>query len=239
MTCAIGLRFMILPNLGDARWCPEINVTPYAHTDATLALMRRAPVIPVLTIGSVSKGLALARALVAGGLPVLEITLRTAQALDAIRAMRDEVAGCILGAGTITQPAQIEASVKAGATFLVSPGMGPKLLHPARESPVAFLPGIATASEAMALMEHGFGALKFFPAEAAGGVEYLRSLAGPLGELYFCPTGGIDAAKASLYLAQRNVLCVGGSWMVPNEALQANDFARIELLARAASALRA
>lgn len=213
-------------------------MTPYAHTDATLALMRRAPVIPVLTIDNVATGLALARALVAGGLPVLEITLRTAQALDAIRAMRDEVAGCILGAGTITQTADIEASVKAGATFLVSPGMSPKLLHAARQSPVAFLPGIATASEAMALMEQGFSALKFFPAEAAGGVRYLAALAGPLSGLYFCPTGGIDAAKASLYLAQRNVLCVGGSWMVPNDALQEKDFARIEILARQAAALR-
>ena len=214
-------------------------MTPYAHTDATLALMRRAPVIPVLTIDNVATGLALARALVAGGLPVLEITLRTAQALDAIRAMRDEVEGCILGAGTITQAADIDASVKAGATFLVSPGMSPKLLHAARQSPVAFLPGIATASEAMALIEQGFSALKFFPAEAAGGVKYLASLAGPLAGLSFCPTGGIDAAKASLYLAQRNVLCVGGSWMVPHEALQARDFARIESLARHASALRA
>ena len=214
-------------------------MTPYAHTDATLALMRRAPVIPVLTIDNVAAGLALARALVAGGLPVLEITLRTDLALEAIRAMRDEVPGAILGAGTITQTAQIDAAVAAGATFLVSPGMSPRLLHAARESPVAFLPGIATASEAMALMDQGFGALKFFPAEAAGGVKYLSSLAGPLGSLYFCPTGGIDAAKASLYLAQRNVLCVGGSWMVPHDALQARDFARIETLARQASALRA
>lgn len=210
-------------------------MTPYAHTDATLALMRRAVVIPVLTIDDVKSSLALARALVAGGLPVLEITLRTPQALNAIRAMRDEVAGAILGAGTITETAHVEAAVKAGATFLVSPGMSPRLLDAARESPVAFLPGIATASEAMALMESGFRALKFFPAEAAGGVKYLSSLGGPLGELRFCPTGGIDAAKAKAYLALKNVLCVGGSWMVPASALAAGDFARIEVLAREAA----
>lgn len=210
-------------------------MTPYAHTDATLALMRRAVVIPVLTIDDVKSSLALARALVAGGLPVLEITLRTPQALNAIRAMRDEVAGAILGAGTITETAHVEAAVKAGATFLVSPGMSPRLLDAARESPVAFLPGIATASEAMALMESGFRALKFFPAEAAGGVKYLSSLGGPLGELRFCPTGGIDAAKAKAYLALENVLCVGGSWMVPASALAAGDFARIEVLAREAA----
>ena len=210
-------------------------MTPYAHTDATLALMRRAAVIPVLTIDDVKSGLALARALVAGGLPVLEITLRTSQALDAIRAMRDEVAGAILGAGTITETAHVEASVKAGATFLVSPGMSPRLMHAARESPVAFLPGIATASEAMSLMENGFRALKFFPAEAAGGVKYLSSLGGPLGELRFCPTGGIDAEKAKSYLALKNVLCVGGSWMVPASTLAAGDFARIEVLAREAA----
>ena len=215
----------------------ESFVTPYAHTAATLDLMRRATVIPVLTIDDVKSGLALARALVAGGLPVLEITLRTPQALDAIRAMRDEVPGAILGAGTITETAQIGAAVKAGATFLVSPGMSPSLLPAARESSVAFLPGIATASEAMNLMENGFAAMKFFPAEAAGGVKYLSSLAGPLGDLKFCPTGGIDAEKAKTYLMQKNVLCVGGSWMVPASALAAGDFGRIEALAREASVL--
>ena len=127
--------------------------------------------------------------------------------------------------------------VKAGATFLVSPGMSPRLLAAARQSPVAFLPGIATASEAMNLMENSFRALKFFPAEAAGGVKYLSSLAGPLGDLRFCPTGGIDAEKAKAYLAQKNVLCVGGSWMVPAAALAAGDFARIEALAKQAAAL--
>ena len=212
-------------------------MTPYAHTDATLALMKRAPVIPVLTIDTVKSGLLLARALVAGGLPVLEITLRTPQALDAIRAMRDEVAGAVLGAGTITEPAQVDAAIKAGATFLVSPGMSPRLLPAALESAVAFLPGIATASEAMTLMESGFRALKFFPAEAAGGVKYLSSLGGPLGDLRFCPTGGIDAEKAKAYLAQKNVLCVGGSWMVPASALSAGDFVRIESLAREAAGL--
>ena len=209
----------------------------YAHTDATLALMQRAAIIPVLTIDNVVQGLQLARALVAGGLPVLEITLRTPQALEAIRAIRNEVPGAILGAGTITEPAHAEASVKAGATFLVSPGMSPRLLAAARQSPVVFLPGIATASEAMSLMENGFRALKFFPAEAAGGVRYIASLGGPLADLRFCPTGGIDADKARAYLTLKNVLCVGGSWMVPAAALAAGDFARIEALAREAAAL--
>ena len=212
-------------------------MTPYAHTDATLALMRRAVVIPVLTIGNVATGVTLARALVAGGLPVLEITLRTPQALEAIAAMRDEVPGAILGAGTITEPAHIDAAVRAGSTFLVSPGVSPRLLAAARQSPVIFLPGIATASEAMNLMESGFSAMKFFPAEAAGGAKYLSSLAGPLGDLRFCPTGGIDAEKAKNYLAQKNVLCVGGSWMVPAAVLASGDFASIEAMARQAAQL--
>lgn len=212
---------------------------PYAHTDATFALMRRAAVIPVLTIDNVKAGIHLARALVAGGLPVLEITLRTPQALEAIRAIRDEVPGAIVGAGTITDTAHVQASVKAGATFLVSPGMSPRLLPAARDSSVAFLPGIATASEAMALMENGFRAMKFFPAEAAGGIKYIASLAGPLGELRFCPTGGIDAEKAKAYLAQKNVLCVGGSWMVPTAALASGDFITIEAMAHQAAAIAA
>lgn len=212
-------------------------MTPYPHTSATLDLMRRAPVIPVLTIADVDKGVALARALAAGGLPVLEITLRTSQALDAIRAIAAAVPDAIVGAGTVTLPDHVEAALAAGAAFLVSPGMTPRLLPAACAAPVPFLPGIATASEAMHLMDHGFRALKFFPAEAAGGAKMLSSLAGPLGELRFCPTGGIDAAKAPGYLALKNVLCVGGSWMAPGDVLAAGDFARIEALAREAAGL--
>lgn len=209
----------------------------YSHTSATFDLMRRAPVIPVLTIDDVANGLALAKALVAGGLHVLEITLRTPNAMAAIREIANALPGAIVGAGTIVEPAQIEAAVRNGALFLVSPGMTPRLLPAACGSPVPLLPGAATASEAMHLMDNGFFAQKFFPAEAAGGVRMLSSLSGPLGDLRFCPTGGIDAAKAPSYLALKNVLCVGGSWMAPPDALRAGDYVRIEALAREAAAL--
>ena len=209
----------------------------YQHSAATLDMMRLAPVIPVLTIDDPDRGVALARALVAGGLPVLEITLRTANALAAISAICADVPGAVVGAGTILEPDHIKAAVEAGATFLVSPGMTPKLLLAAVASPVPFLPGIATASEAMCLMDHGFRALKFFPAEAAGGAKMLSSLAGPLGDLRFCPTGGIDAAKAPGYLALKNVVCVGGSWMVPADVSAARDYAQIEAMAREAAGI--
>ena len=209
----------------------------YQHTAATLDMMRLAPVIPVLTIDDPGRGVALARALVAGGLRVLEITLRTANALAAIRAICANVPGAVVGAGTILAPEHIEAAVEAGSTFLVSPGMTARLLPAAVASPVPFLPGIGTASEAMELMDHGFRALKFFPAEAAGGVKMLSSLAGPLGDLRFCPTGGIDAAKAPSYLALKNVVCVGGSWMVPANVWAAGDYALIEAMAREAAGL--
>ena len=214
-------------------------MTLYRHTPATLAMMAKAPVIPVMTVASVADGLAQARALVAGGLPVLEITLRTPAAMEAIRAIIAEVEGAVVGVGTITKPEQIESCARMGATFLVSPGTSPALARAAAESPIAFLPGIATASEAMTLMDYGFTALKFFPAEAAGGVKYLSSIGGPLADLRFCPTGGIDAEKAKTYLALKNVVCVGGSWMLPASALSTGDYGRIELLAREASALKA
>lgn len=209
----------------------------YARQDETLALMRRAPVIPVLTVASRADGLAQARALVAGGLPAIEVTLRTPAALDAIRAIAVEVPGAIVGAGTILDEAGMAAALAAGARFLVSPGATSRLAAAAAASPVPFLPGVATASEAMALRDFGFRQLKFFPAEAAGGAKALASLAGPLGDLVFCPTGGIDLAKAPAYLALPNVVCVGGSWMIPKSALAAGDFATVETLAREASRL--
>ena len=209
-------------------------MTHYQHTLATLELMARAPIIPVMTVVSVEDGLAQAHALVAGGLPVLEITLRTPAAMDAIRAIIREVKGAIVGVGTITTPAQIEECARIGASCLVSPGTSPALAKAAAASPIAFLPGIATASEAMNLMDYGFTALKFFPAEAAGGAKYLSSIGGPLAELRFCPTGGIDAEKAKTYLALKNVVCVGGSWMLPASALKTGDYAAIERLAREA-----
>ena len=213
-----------------------MNAT-YQHTAATLALMARAPVIPVLTVKDEADGLAQARALVAGGLPVIEVTLRTPGALAAVRAIARQVKGAVVGAGTVLDADMMAAAIGAGAAFLVSPGMTQGFLPAAARSPVPFLPGCATASEAMALAEHGFRALKFFPAEAAGGAKYLSSLAGPLGQLHFCPTGGIDFAKAKAYLALSNVRCVGGSWMIPTAALETGDFAHIEWLAEEAAGL--
>jgi 2-dehydro-3-deoxyphosphogluconate aldolase / (4S)-4-hydroxy-2-oxoglutarate aldolase len=213
-------------------------VTQYSQIAETIELMHRSPIIPVVTVAGPQDGVLLAGALVAGGLPVLEITLRTPGALAAIRAIRTALPGAIVGAGTITEPQQIEAAVEAGASFLVSPGMTERLIEGAVGCAVPFLPGIATASEAIRLMERGFRAMKFFPAEAAGGVAYLASLAGPLGELKFCPTGGITESLARTYLAQANVVCVGGSWMMPKALVAAGDYRAIEQLSRTASALQ-
>jgi 2-dehydro-3-deoxyphosphogluconate aldolase/(4S)-4-hydroxy-2-oxoglutarate aldolase len=209
----------------------------YLHSEATLAVLRRAPVIPVLTVRDIEDALAQARALIGGGLTVLEITLRTPAALGAVSALAKTFPDACIGAGTIVEADQIEAAANAGARFLVSPGVTPRLMEAAVRSPVPLLPGAATASEAMTLREFGFRALKFFPAEPAGGVKYLASLAGPLPDLIFCPTGGIDAVKASTYLALANVACVGGSWMVAPWLIEAQDFGKVEQLAREASAL--
>jgi len=203
-----------------------------------LATMKLAPVIPVLTVTDVEDGVAQAAAMVAGGFLAIEVTLRTPAALDAIAAIVKRVPGAHVGAGTIVEPAQIEQAVAAGATFLVSPGASPRLAEAAAAAPVPFLPGVATASEAIALREKGFRALKLFPAEAAGGVRLLSSFAAPLPDLVFCPTGGIDLAKAPSYLALPNVICVGGSWMLPKAALEARDYARVEALSREAAGLR-
>jgi 2-dehydro-3-deoxyphosphogluconate aldolase/(4S)-4-hydroxy-2-oxoglutarate aldolase len=209
----------------------------YLHSEATLAVLRRAPVIPVLTVRDIEDALAQARALIGGGLTVLEITLRTPAALGAVSALAKTFPDACIGAGTIVEADQIEAAANAGARFLVSPGVTPRLMEAAVRSPVPLLPGAATASEAMTLREFGFRALKFFPAEPAGGVKYLASLAGPLPDLIFCPTGGIDAVKAATYLALANVACVGGSWMVAPPLIEAQDFGKVEQLAREASAL--
>jgi 2-dehydro-3-deoxyphosphogluconate aldolase / (4S)-4-hydroxy-2-oxoglutarate aldolase len=209
----------------------------YPHSEATLAVLRRAPVIPVLTVKDIEDALAQARALIAGGLTVLEITLRTPAAMGAVAVLAKTFPDARIGAGTIVEADQIQAAANAGAGFLVSPGVTPRLIEAAARSPVPFLPGAATASEAMALRDQGFRALKFFPAEPAGGARYLASLAGPLPDLIFCPTGGIDAAKAANYLALANVACVGGSWMVAPGLIEAQDFGKIEQLAREASAL--
>jgi 2-dehydro-3-deoxyphosphogluconate aldolase/(4S)-4-hydroxy-2-oxoglutarate aldolase len=201
------------------------------------SLLAGTPVVPVLVIESVATALPLARALVDGGLRVLEITLRTPAALDVIRALAAEVEGAVVGAGTVLTAGQYEDAERAGARFVVSPGATDALLAAAAASAVPFLPGAVTASEVMRLLEQGYRFLKFFPAEPAGGVAYLEALAAPLPEARFCPTGGIDAVKARTYLSLPNVLCVGGSWVAPKDALAAGDWPRITRLARAAAAL--
>jgi 2-dehydro-3-deoxyphosphogluconate aldolase/(4S)-4-hydroxy-2-oxoglutarate aldolase len=201
-------------------------------------LVSKTPVIPVLTIEHLADAVPLARALVAGGLPVIEVTLRTKVALDAIRAIIAQVPDCIVGVGTVTRISDIEAATDAGAEYLVSPGTPPELAAALADASVPVLPGCATVSEAMALAGRGFKVLKFFPAEASGGVAWLKSIAAPLPDLKFCPTGGIDSKNIAAYLACPNVLAVGGSWVAPMDALRAGDFARITQLAREASALR-
>ena len=206
--------------------------------DPTL-LVAKTPVIPVLTIERAADAVPLARALVAGGLPVIEVTLRTKAALDAIRAIAAEVPDCVVGVGTILRTADIAAAIAAGAKYLVSPGTPPELAAALADVDIPALPGCATVSEAMALGARGFKVLKFFPAEASGGVAWLKSIAAPLPELKFCPTGGIDSRNIATYLACPNVLAVGGSWVAPKDAIASGDFGRITQLAREASALRA
>lgn len=204
-----------------------------------ISVLDLSPVVPVVVLPDASVAVPLARALVAGGLPAIEVTLRTPGALDAIRAIADEVPQAVVGAGTVITVEQVDACVAAGARFLVSPGWTPSLLDAMRASGVPFLPGVSTASEVVALLERGVRDMKFFPARAAGGTEYLRSLAGPLPQARFCPTGGIGPATAPEYLALPNVGCVGGSWMVPADAVAERDWARIEALARGAAGLSA
>ncbi|SFF01126.1 2-keto-3-deoxy-phosphogluconate aldolase [Actinacidiphila alni] len=196
-----------------------------------------APVIPVVVLDDAADAVPLARALVAGGLPAIEITLRTPAAPAAIRAIADDVPGAVVGAGTVLTPETVDASVAAGARFLVSPGWTDTLLTAMRGSGLPFLPGVSTASEVLGLLERGVTDMKFFPAQAAGGVPYLRSLASPLPRARFCPTGGIDAARAPEYLALPNVGCVGGTWMVPGDAVRERRWDTVEKLAREAAAL--
>jgi 2-dehydro-3-deoxyphosphogluconate aldolase/(4S)-4-hydroxy-2-oxoglutarate aldolase len=202
------------------------------------SLLAGTPMVPVLVIDSVTTAIPLARALVAGGLPILEITLRTKAALDVIRAIGEEVDGAVVGAGTVLTPGQLEQVAKIGARFAVSPGATETILDAARDSSVPLLPGTATASEVMRLLERGHHLMKFFPAEPAGGVAYLQALASPLPEARFCPTGGIDAERARTYLSLSNVVCVGGSWVAPGDAVRARDWARVRAFATEAAALR-
>ncbi|MFF7973960.1 bifunctional 4-hydroxy-2-oxoglutarate aldolase/2-dehydro-3-deoxy-phosphogluconate aldolase [Streptomyces sp. NPDC007905] len=213
-------------------------MTSPLHPFSAASVLDLAPVVPVVVVSDASHAVPLARALVAGGLPAIEVTLRTAAAQDAIRAIADEVPDAVVGAGTVITPEQVRRCVAAGARFLVSPGWTDALLAAMRASGVPFLPGVSTTSEVVALLERGVREMKFFPAQAAGGTAYLRSLAGPLPQARFCPTGGIGPATAPEYLSLPNVGCVGGSWMVPADAVAAGDWARIEELARAAAGLR-
>ncbi|MGW2119973.1 bifunctional 4-hydroxy-2-oxoglutarate aldolase/2-dehydro-3-deoxy-phosphogluconate aldolase [Streptomyces zhihengii] len=194
-----------------------------------------APVLPVVVIDDAADAVPLARALVAGGLPAIEVTLRTPAALDAIRAIASEVPEAVVGAGTVISPRTVEDAAAVGARFLVSPGWTDALLDAMRASGLPFLPGVSTASEVVALLERGVHEMKFFPAEAAGGTAYLKSLAGPLPQARFCPTGGITPATAPAYLALPNVACVGGSWLLPPDVLAAKDWGRVEALARASA----
>jgi 2-dehydro-3-deoxyphosphogluconate aldolase / (4S)-4-hydroxy-2-oxoglutarate aldolase len=202
------------------------------------AALKLAPVVPVMVIENVKDAVPLARALVKGGLPVLEITLRTEQALDCIKAIVAEVEGAIIGSGTVLNAKQLRDSRKAGCTFAVSPGSTGKLLGAAEDEDIALLPGGVTASECMALLEWGYAIQKFFPAEPAGGAPYLASLASPLPQIKFCPTGGITPVLAPSYLKLNNVITVGGSWMIPKALIAAGDWAGIEKLAREAAALK-
>ncbi len=201
-------------------------------------ILKVAPVIPVMVVERIEDAVPLAQALYNGGLKVLEITLRTPCALDAITAMVENLpADAVIGAGTIITPQDLEKAVKAGSTFLVSPGTTPALIEAAKASAVPLLPGVATPTEAMHLLVEGFTHQKFFPAEAAGGVPMLKSIGGPLPQITFCPTGGIDLAKAPTYLSLPNVACVGGTWMAPKELMKAGRWDEIERLAREAASL--
>jgi 2-dehydro-3-deoxyphosphogluconate aldolase/(4S)-4-hydroxy-2-oxoglutarate aldolase len=212
--------------------------TTEARNAAVDAVFAKAPVLPVIVIDRVEDAVPLARALVAGGLPVLEVTLRTAAALEGMRRIAVEVEGAVLGAGTVLAPADLEASAAAGCTFAISPGATSALYHAADASPIAWLPAVATASEVMQGLAHGHQRFKFFPAVSSGGIPALKGFAGPFPQVRFCPTGGIDAASAPDFLALPNVGTVGGSWMLPKDAIAGGDWARIERLAREAAGLR-
>jgi 2-dehydro-3-deoxyphosphogluconate aldolase/(4S)-4-hydroxy-2-oxoglutarate aldolase len=203
-----------------------------------LDIMRVSTVIPVIVIDDISHAVPLAKALVAGGIRVLEVTLRTAHGLAGIRAIAEQVPEAIVGVGTLTQGAEFMSAREAGAVFGVSPGLTPALIRAAKESGLPLLPGVMTPSEVMAAREAGFTQLKLFPAVPAGGVAVLNAIAGPFPDVTFCPTGGVSPENAAAFLACKNVACVGGSWLTPKDALESGDWTRITQLAAAASRLR-
>ncbi|WP_200949156.1 bifunctional 4-hydroxy-2-oxoglutarate aldolase/2-dehydro-3-deoxy-phosphogluconate aldolase [Phycicoccus sp. Soil748] len=201
-------------------------------------LLDLAPVVPVVVVDSVEQAVPLARALLAGGIPVIELTLRSAAGLGAIEAVASEVEGMVVGAGTVVTPEQVRQVQDAGAQFIVTPGSPPRLLEAALASGLPLLAGAGTLTEMLTLAEAGLEAMKFFPAEASGGRPYLSAVAGPCPQLRFCPTGGITSQTAADWLALPNVGCVGGSWLTPKDAVAQGDWARIEALAAEAAALR-
>jgi len=203
-----------------------------------IEFMRAGPVIPVIVIEDEAHAVPLARALAAGGVRVLEVTLRTPAALAAVRAIVQEAPDAMVGVGTITRPEQFAASRAAGARFGVSPGLTPLLIEAARTSGLPLLPGVMTPSEVIAARAAGFREMKLFPAQQAGGIEMLNALAGPFPDVTFCPTGGVTAETAPEFLALPNVGCVGGSWLTPKAAVASGDWGRITELAKRASALR-
>ena len=206
-------------------------LSPQNASRRTREICGMAPIIPVLVVEDPAHAAPLAKALIAGGLPVLEVTLRTPAALEVIAEMSG-VAGGIVGAGTIVSPADVTASLAAGAQFGVSPGATDMILEAAEQQELPMLPGAASASEAMALLSRGYDMLKFFPAEAAGGVPFLKSLSSPLPQISFCPSGGVGPANAKDYLSLPNVLCAGGSWVAPGDLVKAQDWEGITALAR-------
>ncbi|OOY11128.1 keto-deoxy-phosphogluconate aldolase [Thioclava marina] len=211
-------------------------MTPSEQSAAARKVCELAPIVPVIVVKDVAHAVPLAKALIAGGLPALEVTLRTPCALDAIRAMAD-VEGGVVGAGTLLTPADVKAAKAAGAKFGVSPGATDRLVKACQDEGLALLPGAATASEVMKLYEIGYDVLKFFPAEASGGAPALKAIGAPIPQVSFCPTGGVSIKNANDYLSLPNVLCAGGSWVAPDAMVQAGDWAGIEALAREAAAL--
>lgn len=228
---------MIAAEIDETAWRRN-DLPMQTKIETLLAYVRLAPVIPVVTITDARRSIDLAETLVRAGLPVVEVTLRTPAALDAIAAIAKAVPEAVVAAGTVVDPHQIGEVADAGARFIVTPGTPLRLAEALVEAAVPAMPGITTVTEAMSLASLGFTVLKFSPAAASGGTAWLKAIHGPLPHLTFCPTGGIDLASAQNYLALPNVVCVGGSWITPAKAIQEGDFSAVERLARDAARLR-
>lgn len=220
------------------RWSGRTTSELMTDSLDAASVLRLSPVVPVVTIETAADAPALARALLAGGVPTVEITLRTKAALDAIRTIARDVPSMVVGAGTVLNERDLGAAIDAGARYALSPGATPALMQAARGASIPFIPGVATANEIMAGLDLGYTHFKFFPAEQMGGIDTLKAFAGPLPAARFCPTGSITAEKAPAYLTLGNVVCVGGSWVASGAAIKAKDWAAVEAAARQAAALR-